>query len=139
MLFIGGVVSIFYRVELFCVPLILYFLLSFIAYVYPLLSCLCQYMTKRGRSRWNVGILFVLFCLGGDTLIVYDSGKYKYVWQIQVCFDVSNLGGELVCIFVVFLFFFVYFLHMHLCVLFSVSRNIQVDSVVLLSTFATDR
>ena len=23
-----------------------------------------------------------LFCLGGDTLIVYDSGKYKYVWQI---------------------------------------------------------
>ena len=45
-----------------------------------------------------------LFCLRGDTLIVYDSGKYKYVWQIQVCFDVSNLGGELVCIFVVFLF-----------------------------------
>ena len=36
-----GVVSIFYRVELFCVPLILYFLLSFIVYVYPLLSCLC--------------------------------------------------------------------------------------------------
>ena len=47
-----------------------------------------------------------LFCLGGDTLIVYDSGKYKYVWQIQVCFDVSNLGGVLVCIFVVFLFLF---------------------------------
>ena len=51
LLFIGGVVSIFYRVELFCVPLILYFLLSFIAYVYSLLSCLCQYVTKRGRSR----------------------------------------------------------------------------------------
>ena len=50
-LFIGGVVSIFYRVELFCVPLILYFLLSFIAYVYSLLSCLCQVVTKRGRSR----------------------------------------------------------------------------------------
>ena len=47
-----------------------------------------------------------LFCLGGVTLIVYDSGKYKYVWQIQVCFDVSNLGRELVCIFVVFLFLF---------------------------------
>ena len=61
LLFIGGVVSIFYRVELFCVPLILYFLLSFIAYVYSLLSCLCQYLTKRGRSRGNVGILFVLF------------------------------------------------------------------------------
>ena len=37
-----------------------------------------------------------LFCLREDTLIVYDSGKYKYVWQIQVYFDVSNLGGELV-------------------------------------------
>ena len=59
--FLGGVVSISYRVELFCVPLILYFLLSFIAYVYSLLSCLYQYVTKRGRSRWNVGILFVLF------------------------------------------------------------------------------
>ena len=51
LLFIGGVDSIFYRVELFCVPLILYFLLSFIAYVYSLLSCLCQCVTKRGRSR----------------------------------------------------------------------------------------
>ena len=50
LLFIGEVVSILYRVELFCVLLILYFLLSFIAYVYSLLSCLCQYVTKRGRS-----------------------------------------------------------------------------------------
>ena len=39
-----------------------------------------------------------LLCLGGVTLIVYDSGKYKYV------FNVSNLGGELVCIFVDLLF-----------------------------------
>ena len=54
-LFIRGVVSIFYRVELFCLPLILYFLLSFIAYVYSLLGCLCQYVTKRGRSRWTMG------------------------------------------------------------------------------------
>ena len=52
LLLIGRVVSISYKVELFCVPLILYFLLSFFfAYVYSLLSCLCQYMTKRGRSR----------------------------------------------------------------------------------------
>ena len=34
-----------------------------------------------------------LFYLGEDTLIVYDS-------KIQVCFVVSNLGGELVCIYV---------------------------------------
>ena len=51
LLFIGGVVSIFYRVKLFCVPLILYFLLSFIAYIYSLFSCLCQCVTKRERSR----------------------------------------------------------------------------------------
>ena len=79
-----------------------------------------------------------LFCLGGDTLIIYDSGKYKYLWQIQVCFDVSNLGGELVCIFVVFLFSCFYFSHLHLCVLFSVLGNIQVDSIELLSTLTTD-
>ena len=59
-IFIGRVVSISYRVELFCVPLI-FFLLSFIAYVYSLMSCLCQYVTRKGRSGWNVGILFVLF------------------------------------------------------------------------------
>ena len=51
LLFIGGVISIFYRVELFCLLLILYCLLSFIVYVYSLLSCLCQYVTKRGRFR----------------------------------------------------------------------------------------
>ena len=79
-----------------------------------------------------------LFCLGGDTLIIYDSGKYKYLWQIQVCFDVSNLGGELVCIFVVFLFSYFYFPHLRLCVLFSVLGNIQVDSIELLSTLATN-
>ena len=41
-----------------------------------------------------------LFCFGGDTQ-----------WKIQVCFDVSNLGGELVYIFVVFLFSCFYFFH----------------------------
>ena len=70
-----------------------------------------------------------LFCLGEDTLIVYDS-------KIQVCFVVSNLGGELVYIFVVFLFLL--FPHIRLCILFSVSGNIQVNSIELLSTLATD-
>ena len=27
----------------------------------------------------NYGWESCLFCLGGDTLIVYDNGKYKYV------------------------------------------------------------
>ena len=35
-LFIGGVASIFYRAEFFCIPLILYFLLTFVMYVYYL-------------------------------------------------------------------------------------------------------
>ena len=61
-----------------------------------------------------------MFCLGG----------------VEIVFDVSNLGGELVCIFVVLLFFF--FPHTHLCVLFSISGNIQVDSIKLLPTLATD-
>ena len=62
-----------------------------------------------------------MFCLGGFNIV----------------FDVSNLGGELVCIFVDLLFF-VFLSHMRLCILFSVSGNIQVDSIELLSTLAID-
>ena len=72
------------------------------------------------KCRWES----YLFCLGGDTLIFYDSGKYKYVGQIQACFVVFNLGGELVCIFVDLLVFFFFFPDMRLCVLFSVLGNI---------------
>ena len=50
LLFIGGVVSISYRVELFCVPLILYFLLSFITYVYYLFELSLSIHDKRGRN-----------------------------------------------------------------------------------------
>ena len=70
-----------------------------------------------------------LFCLGGDTLIVYDSGKYKYVLVLKGRVSLH------ICCFLVFLFIFP---HMRLCVLFSISGNIQVDSIELLSTFATD-
>ena len=35
-------------------------------------------------------------------------------------------------------FVYVYFPHMHLCSLFSISGKIQVDSIELLSTLATD-
>ena len=57
---------------------------------------------------------------------------------IQVYFDGSNLGRELVCIFVDLLFP-VYFPHIRLCILFSVSGNIQIGSIELLFTLATDR
>ena len=63
LLFIGGVVSIFYRVELFCGPFFLYFLLlCCVCFLFILwLGSLCQYMTKRRRNSWYVGLLFVLF------------------------------------------------------------------------------
>ena len=35
-------------------------------------------------------------------------------------------------------FIYLYFPHMRLCILFNVSGNIQVDSIELLSTLATD-
>ena len=53
--------------------------------------------------------------------------------------------GVLDCVFICVLFeikklfcLLVLFPHMRLCILFSVSRNIQVDSIELLSTLATD-
>ena len=57
--------------------------------------------------------------------------------RVNIVFDVSNLGGELDCIFVDLLFLF----FCHTCgyaFLFSVSGNIQVASIELLSTLATD-
>ena len=53
---------------------------------------------------------------------------YIYMMQSTCCSCFSN--------FVVFLF---YFPHMRLCILFSISGNIQVDSIELLSTLATDK
>ena len=70
-----------------------------------------------------------MFCLGGVE-IVFENGR-------KLIFGVSNLGGELVCIFVVFLFS-VFFTHMWLCVLFKCFRKYTVDSIELLSTLATD-
>ena len=75
MLFIGGVVSISYRVELFCVPLI-FFLLSFIAYVYSLMGCLCQYVTKRGINKWNLGE----FCFKRFLTVLF-KGRWNCFWK----------------------------------------------------------
>ena len=55
-----------------------------------------------------------------------------YEFFINIClycmlFEIKNL----ICLLVLFP-------HMRLCILFSVSGNIQVDSIELLSTLATD-
>ena len=57
---------------------------------------------------------------------------YIYEFFIDICiyyvlFEIKNL-----------LYLLVFFSHMWLCILFSVSRNIQVDSIELLSTLAID-
>ena len=104
MLFIGGVSSILYRAGFICFLDSLFSLDFFCVYfLFTLcLSCLCQYVTKGGRNRWNVGILFVLF-----------RGSWNCFWKEEKelklflkgggnkFFDVSNLGGELVCICVI--------------------------------------
>ena len=67
MFFIGVVISIFYRVELFFVPLIFYFLLTFVAYVFYLLFVWVVFVNtwQKGGDldeMWEyVEILFVLF------------------------------------------------------------------------------
>ena len=102
LLFIEGVFAISYRVELFCVSFFLYFLLlCCVCFLFTLcMSCLCQYVTKRRRNSWSVGILFVLFrgswncfLVKGDTMFVFGRGRYYvscfvlliylYLWVIH--------------------------------------------------------
>ena len=114
MLFLRGDVALhkgsclYFFIELNC---FLFPWFSFFSHVYChstlCLSCLCQYVTKRGRNKWNVGILFVLF-----------RGSWNCFWKGKNIFDVSNLGGELEFIFV-FIFYFILFficLSFHTCV-----------------------
>ena len=57
---------------------------SFFSHVYChstlCLSCLCQYVTKRGRNKWNVGILFVLF--RGSWICFWKRENIKTFWCI---------------------------------------------------------
>ena len=88
MLFIEGVVSIFYRVDLFCVPLILYFLLFSIAYVFcqPFDRIVFVNTWQKGGEideMWKS----CLFCLGG-VKIVFERGrklKGSYIYCF-ICF-----------------------------------------------------
>ena len=53
--------------------------------------------------------------------------SYSLIYVFIVCCSKSRIY-----------FVDLYFLHMRLCILFSVLENIQVDSIELLSTLATD-
>ena len=79
-----------------------------------------------------------LFTLGGDTFInLYVSCFnclliYIYELFIDIClYCVLFEIKKLICLLVLFS-------HMRLCILFSVSRNIWVDSIELLSPLAID-
>ena len=133
MLFIGEVVSIFYRVELFCVPLILYFLLFSIAYVFCQPSDWVVFVNtwQKGGERFgweSVGILFVLF--RGSWNCSLKGGEYKKL------FDVSNLGGGLVY----FCFFIFCFILFFICLSFHTCGDVFVecfrkDRYILIKTF----
>ena len=133
MLFIGEVVSIFYRVELFCVPLLLYFLLFSIAYVFCRPSDWVVFVNtwQKGGERFgweSVGILFVLF--RGSWNCSLKGGEYKKL------FDVSNLGGGLVY----FCFFIFCFILFFICLSFHTCGDVFVecfrkDRYILIKTF----
>ena len=67
-------------------------------------------------------VFFVLNCL-----LIYIYELFIDICLYCVLFEIKNL----ICL-------LVFFPHMRLCILFSVSGNIQVDSIELLSTLATD-
>ena len=77
------------------------------------------------------GVLF-FFCylilfLVSNCLLIYIYEVFIDICLYCVLFEIKNL----ICLHVIFP-------HMRLCILFSVSGNIQVDSIELLSTLATD-
>ena len=132
MLFIGEVVSILYKAGFICF-LDSLFSLAFcsISFLSTLcLSCLCQCMTKRGRFIWNVGICenplcfvqgeFRLFMLGGDIFILL------YLFHVSLLIDLYLWCYSLIYVFILcfvksrIYFVYLYFPHMHLCILFRV-------------------
>ena len=118
MFFIGGLVSISYRVELFCVSFFLCFLLLCCVYFLSIfwLGSLCQYVTKRGRivDMWES----YLFCLGGVE-IVFCRKRY-YVSCFTLLIDLYLWVIHDICLYCVLCeiknLFLLYFPHMHLCV-----------------------
>ena len=72
------------------------------------------------------GVLFFLF-LVSNCLLIYIYEVFIDICLYCMLFEIKNL----ICLFVLFP-------HLQLCILFSVSVNIQVDSIELLSTLATN-
>ena len=76
----------------------------------------------------GVFFLLVLYMfLVSNCLLIYIYELFIDICLYCVLFEIKNL----ICLLVLFP-------HMRLCILFSDSGNIQVDSIELLSTLATD-
>ena len=85
----------------------------------PLLFCLV--------GLFLLGAVYFFMFLVSNCLLIY-----VYEFFIDIClycmlFEIKNV-----------FYLLVFFPHVRLCILFSVSGNIQVDSIELLSTLATD-
>ena len=90
MLFIGGVVSIFYRVELFCVPLILYFSYSLlhIFSVDLLIGLSLSIRDKKGERDLDENLWeSCLFCLRGVE-IVFLKGRVSLLLFFYILFHI---------------------------------------------------
>ena len=76
------------------------------------------------------GVLFFLvpyMFLVSKLLLIYIYELFIDICLYCVLFEIKNL----ICL-------LVFFPHMRLCILFSISENTQVDSIELMSTLATD-
>ena len=75
----------------------------------------------------GVFFFFSLYVSCFNCLLIYIYELFIDICLDCVLFEIKNL----ICLLVLFP-------HMRLCILFSVSGNIQVNSIELLSTLATD-
>ena len=79
------------------------------------------------------GVFFFFFLLVlsmflvSNCLLIYIYELFIDIFIYCVLFEIKNL----ICLLVLFS-------HMRLCILFSISGNILIDSIELLSTLATD-
>ena len=160
MLFITGVVAASWgEFPLFSIKPNCFVFPWFSIFSYPLLCMFTLYWVvfvntwQKGGDfdeMWEyVRILFVLFrgswnCFGkGENIKTFWCIKLRRRVSLLLflfCVSYYCLYAFIVCCLKSRNYFvYLYFPHMRLCVLFSVLGNIQVDSIGLLSTLATDR
>ena len=92
---------------------------------FQLLPCFLMGYSCQGECCFF--FCYLILFLVSNCLLIYIYEVFIDICLYCVLFEIKNL----ICLHVIFP-------HMRLCILFSVSRNIQVDSIELLSILATD-